>query len=616
MGKSNRIRSNRAKAAVQAPQAKKHQKNSQGMPSWLMTLITVAVTLLILASLGLSILASSGLPNRMRTSMKSENFTVNTNMMSYYFHTTYQNFVQNYQSSLEYLGLDTATSLKDQPFSAGSTTSGDPQYATWFDYFVAETKAQVTSMLVYLEEANARGITLTDEEKAALENELSSTTASMSLYYASANAYFSDAYGKGVSKSDVLKAMEYSTLASKAMNAVNDELEGQITDTIIQNTYNDKKKDFDIIGYSYYTFSVDYEAIAKETLGDNYKTLIESDAANKTKVLDAYKAKIEEAKKNAADLAAITDAAAFKKAVLEIVAKDNYDKIYTDNKAADSKGDVSDADIAAIKTALMAESVAKAMGEKAPEEPSIKYSAEAETGTAFGKTVPTAFAKVLDTVKTSLDSKLTSALATYAPEKATYRKDDEFSEWAFGEGRTAGAITTIFEDDAKADADLNTPKGYAYVSTYLLEDLPHADEEKTRNVAYALFSSQNAAEAAIAELKEKGTFDVAAFEEVVTAKGSTGKTNLENCTEGMLGSSTFDKWLFDDALTVGKYTETPLGLDDSTYCVAYYHAEGEPTWKVTVESSILNENFEKYYEGMEAKYAITVKDKSFKKIDA
>lgn len=606
MGKSNRIRTNRAKAAVKAPVANRSNKQSKGMPSWLMTLIAIAITVVILASVVLSVLVSSGVPNRLRTAMKSENFTINANMMSYYFFTTYQNFATEYSSSLSSFGLDTSKSLKDQTYTENQT---------WFDFFVEQTKAQTKSMMIYLEEANARGITLTDEEKAEIKASLDSTASAMSAYYYSANAYFSDAYGKGVSKSDVLKAMEYSSLASKAMTAVSEELEAAVTETVITDSYNKDPKKYNVIDYTYYTFKVDYEATAKEALNAADTTDLTTklaDEANKAKALEAYKAAIAKANADAEALVKL-DANAMKKEILGLVAAENYDSFYTSAKVADSKGNLTDADLAEIKTGLMAEAVAKALGENP--EAGIKIENNAETGTAYGKTASAACIQALQTLQDSMNSKMTSTLSSNVLDKVNFVEDNEFSTWAFEAGRTAGETKIIKEKDAAAEA-IPADATYAYVTAYILRTTPRADESLARNMVYATFSAEATATAALEALKDKEGLDKTAFETTMKEKGASGTEDVTDYLEGMMGSDTFDAWLFDADTTAGKYTKTPILVAESTYLVAYYYGEGMPAWKVDVKNTVWNDNFDAYYTDMEAKYTITTKDNAFKSIDA
>jgi hypothetical protein len=407
--------------------------------------------------------------------------------------------------------------------------------------------------------------------------------------------------------------MKYSTLASKAMDAVTEELDGQITDALISSTYDDKKQDFDVIDFSFYSFRVDYEEVAKETLGEDFETLMENNEDNQNKVLEAYKAAVEKAKADAEALAELTDAEAFKKAVLAVVADESYADAYKTQKVADVKGELSDDELAELRSAMIAESLAAAMGEKT--ENSITIEEDAETGTAYGKTVSAAMIEALEKVKAELDGDLSSALTSYVIDKATYTKDDDFSEWAFAADRAEGDTKVLMQGDGE-DEELGTEKGYTYANVYYLRALPHADTEKTRDVEYALFSTEDKAKAAIEALKDLDTIDHEAFEKAVGDNGSTGHADVEDCYEGRIGSTTFDAWLFDEETEVGEFTPTALKLDDSTWCVARYTGEGEETWKVTVHSSILSEKFEAYYDAMEEKYAITVKEGALKAIKA
>ena len=557
--------------------------------------------------------------------------------MSYYYQTVYQSFQSDYQNYMSYFSLDTSKSLKKQPFGGdGSKTYYDTYFlgsfdGTWFDYFAESTKAEVSSMLLYLEEANARGIALTQEEKDEVRASLDSSTSLATLYgYSSADAYIADIYGKGVSKKDVLKAMELTSLASKMQNIIYDEYVAWLdaNPSEIDNKYNANKTDFDLVDFTYYTFRVDYTEIAKKTLGDSYQSLLKDNKENQTKVLNAYKTAIEEATKKADDLAKLTSPDEFKKAVISIVIDEAYDAAYDSAKAKDAKGSLTEDDLKSLRASLIAEVIEKAM---APEEETTTETAEEETekkssivinkdkntATAYGKDVPVAFAEALEDIMDTLDTKATSANSSYVLDKIGYTEDDDFSKWAFEADRKENETKVITEGDG-AKEELASTDGYTYVSAYLLRTPARKDTEASRDVAYALFGTEANAKKAIEALAKKETLDKAAFEEVVKANSSSGNATLEDCVEGQVGSTDFDKWLFDEDLKVGDYTKTAIKLDSSTYLVAYYIGEGELNWKLTVENAILTEKQEAQYKDMESKYSssIVTKDNAIKKIDA
>ena len=116
MGKSNRIRANRSNASLSAS-VKAPKK--QGIPSWLLSLIIIAVTVAVLFTVVGAALSSSGIILRLRTAASSENFKVTGSMMKYFYHSAYESFDSNYESYMSYLSLDTSASLKEQIY-------GDP----------------------------------------------------------------------------------------------------------------------------------------------------------------------------------------------------------------------------------------------------------------------------------------------------------------------------------------------------------------------------------------------------------------------------------------------------------------------------------------------------------
>jgi hypothetical protein len=107
MGKSNRIRNNRANEKLASSYGIK-TKEKKGMPNWAMSLIAILITLAVILSVVFSLLSANGVFLRMQTAVSSENFKVNGNMMSYFFNLEYQNFQQEHANYLSNYSLDTS----------------------------------------------------------------------------------------------------------------------------------------------------------------------------------------------------------------------------------------------------------------------------------------------------------------------------------------------------------------------------------------------------------------------------------------------------------------------------------------------------------------------------
>ena len=250
MGKSNRIRNNRASETLFGGAAAPKQKKE--MPSWALNALPITFAVLLVVAVALLFMSSFGVFGRMQTAMKSENFRVTQNMMNYYFQSQYSSFVSENSAYLSYYGLDTGKSLKDQTYS----TDADGNVVTWFDTMMDSTVEQVKEILVYCEEAEARGITLDEEDMKAIEDELYMYDIYGQLYGTDKNAYISMMYGKGMRESDIKKALELSALASKCSSLIGDEILDGITDEHIIKEYETNTDEYDQVDYIYYTFDV------------------------------------------------------------------------------------------------------------------------------------------------------------------------------------------------------------------------------------------------------------------------------------------------------------------------------------------------------------------------
>ncbi|MBQ7384514.1 MAG: hypothetical protein IJV72_06965 [Clostridia bacterium] len=613
MGKSNRVRAERASKSLSAP-VKIKTKKKTGMPLWLKTLIAAVMALVVLCVCVFGILSANGVIMRYRSALKSDHFKVSGNMMSYYYYTQYQSFQSQYSSYMSYFSLDTSKSLKEQQF--GDSTSGNAYETsflgefdgTWHDYFMSKTTEQTEQILIYCEEAYERDITLDDEDIAEIDESLETLKTTAATYGYSPNAYTANMYGAGVSVNDVKKAMKLSKLAEKCMLELQDEILEGISDGDIQTKYNENKSDFNIIDYSYYTIEVKYEDIATEILGSGYSEAELKESADK--VLEDYKHHIEEAKAVAEKMKASKSVGEFNEYLYNYLADKYYDEEIEKISVADDKIPESDNDKETIKSQLIKAVVSDILADL------DKTAADSVNKdgkyTLYSCEVSKEYATAIDSLKTKVFDSVLADKGTYLVEKATFVEDDVFSEWAFEDGRKSGETKMILEGDG-AEGEVSDDEGFFTISVYFLTEAQRCDETLTKNIIYMVFTDKELAEDAIAKF-EAGEISAEAFEEIAHDIGADAHNEYDDYTKGALGVDAFDKWLFADDTTKGDYTKTPIAADDSSYVVAYYHDDGKPAWKVTVEETIFGERFEEKYNSMTEAYTVTVKDNVLKKI--
>ncbi|MBQ3000087.1 MAG: hypothetical protein IJD64_06480 [Clostridia bacterium] len=625
MGKSNRIRADRAKREVRSLDTKKTKK---GMPSWMMTVITVVLTLAILLSVAGLLLASNGVFNRWARVLSTEHFKVNANMMSYYFHTQYQNFLNDQQSSLSYFSLDTTKSLKDQPFGGPETTEEGVFYydelflgeyeGTWFDYFMDQTVTSVSSLLVYCEAAYERGVELGDEENAEIDANLAALGTTATTYgYATIDAYISAMYGDGVKEKDVRRAMEYSALATKAMTVLTEEISDGITENAILSKYIADPKVFDFIDFSYYKFEATYDE-AKHRAGhevEGFKDMSEAD--QKVEIEKIYKEMIEEVKENAKKLTSMKNVKDVNEFIILYISEKEFHTAWEDQsldgvfvKEVDGEKVKDPAAEKQFKTLLVDNIAQEILSGKTD---ATKPSEHLVIKSFLPEGISEDNKKKIDSAHATAFKATLTAKETYVRTKAGYAgEDDEFSVWAFEEGMNRDT----YKITEGKDTDAVTTKSKYSQTAYFLAKAPYRDENKTKNVAYMLFTNEEAAKKAVDALKERGITTLDEFEALAEESNAEAHTHLEDYVEGSLNSSMFDTWLYADGMKVGDITDTPLALDSTTFCVALYYGEGHASWYVTVKNQILSERFDETVMKLTEKYPVDVKEKALDRVDA
>ena len=641
MGKSNRIRSKRENERINAP-ISNHKK---GMPGWVLTIITIVVTAAILFSFVAMMLVSNGVFGRWKKVVKSENFTVSSNMMSYYFATEYNSFLSQYSEFLSSnnkagrISLNPNLPLKSQTYG-GNPESGNSYYdsmffgefeGTWFDFFLTLTVNNVKSDLLYCEYAKANNIALDENDYAEIE-------ATIEVFRANAgdnkaDAYFSQIIAKGVKEKDVRKCLEIEALANKAKSDLSIKIKDAITDADILAKYEGNKLNYDRVDYMYYNFKVNYDEVVKEYKADykkaNNKDLTDSDLSlqvHKDALLDAYREAVIEAQSKAKQFAELENADDFIAALVKMFAEEEVDAAYT-AKAENPKDALKDS-----KETFVAEMIKEICAEikdgKTEAEPAVVIPNEKDQETdeiaVYGIDATVAVAKTVNDIKSTAFDKVYSTKQTYTVEGATYVSDeDDFSKWAFADGRIAGERKIISKYDgatATKKEEVSNTQGQSVTYVYYLTKAQYRDESTTKNFTYAYFANEEDAKEAISAMINhesfvNGTFPTGIFETISNEKGAAGFKNVTDYQKGGMNISDLDTWLFEDGLKMGSVTAKPIqDTSSGYYVIAVYEKPGVENWKVDVKNVLLEERAEAEYNTLVATYPITVNDKALRKI--
>jgi hypothetical protein len=455
---------------------------------------------------------------------------------------------------------------------------------------MGETKSSVKNLLIYCAEADKLGISLNDEDKTEIEASIDSLLINIRSSFGttlSEDSCFANVYGDGVTRRDVRKAMELSALASKVAQHISDTLEDAITDERIENTYKDNVLDYNLVDHFTYSFDVSYDEVIEEKYGKD-KTAENLTEEEKRVVLELYTTKIAEAHAAAEELKGKTTLDDFRNWVIAYETKTIYDdqfdtamsKVTDDKKPKAAEGEADP--LATIKDKTI-EAVIKEVTEGKDTVTEDVVTTDAESGktyTLYGISVTSEFAEAAKTLKSSLFNAVTTTKERALVKKANYiapdSKDvkDDFSEWAFNADRKANDTTNIETGDGanSAEVKVDTERFTAEVS--FLIKTSYRDETLSRNVAYMLYTKEEAAKKALEAIEATEGLNKDKFLAIAEDENNhaDAHTYLEDCIIGRMSSEEFDERLYN--AKPGDYTKTAIKMSDNSLMLAYYESEG------------------------------------------
>ena len=173
--------------------------------------------------------------------------------MNYYYANQYLNFYNTYGSYASIFGLDTSNGiagLKDQPCTMMDDGS------TWFDYFMDGALNDVKQVNALVKYAKANNISLTEEELAAVDEQIAVFDTYAEAYgYSNADNFLGAQYGTGVTTDVMRKAIIDAELAGKAAAQYADGLE--YTAEELEAEYETLKESYDTYQYASYLISAE-----------------------------------------------------------------------------------------------------------------------------------------------------------------------------------------------------------------------------------------------------------------------------------------------------------------------------------------------------------------------
>ncbi len=574
MGKGNRNKLQRAQQVSDVDKyltsSQKKKNNNDTKKGRIIAAVCIVLAVAVVLSIVCTVLDQTGVFGQIEgainrnteiMALQSGHFTINKMMMNIFFNEQIMSWYGQYGSYASYFGLDFSKDLRDQTYSKATA---DKAAVSWYDYFLEQTKSQAQMYLVYANAAYDMGLELDAEDRENIDAAIASIDASVKAY----GLKYSDFYGEGVKKDDILEYYEVIYYANKYSEVMTEKYKEELA----------KDKDNKAI--------IEFREENKESFytADVLKYQIKVDSKGMTDV--AYDNAVKEAKQRADKIAAAANADEFFKLILEDIES---------QKTEDQGPSVN-------VTEKASQGVTEKLTEK-PTEPSMEdYKENIEYTTDGGK--------------------LEDWLFGIEEETSTVEREPAENGDTFVEEATE----TYTEKATSSATEKPTYKKYT-VTAYCVYESMHFDTDLTRNLGYFISTDEATAKTILEKFKSgemsAETLDKLGKEAAEAlpsdSKISIGHAAPEQVSPGYFKNSDsafakIDEWLEDkdrkpgdvsDIFTLETSSSSSSSSSSTTktkyYAICYFEDFDDEVWHVQATNGVVGEMFETWYQGEDGK---------------
>ncbi len=233
--------------AAEAMAAKKATEKRK----WTLGIVIVAVVLAAVLFINSSFLVK----NTTAVTIGDEKYSAGA--VSYHMGAQYYTWANQYAGYTELLGLDTSNGIS----GLSAQTCPLIENGTWKDYFTAAGEQEMLQIQVLCKYAEENGITLTEEEIAAVDANLEETATYAELMgFGSEESFYQMNYGSAVTPEIAREESLRGTLANKVITQYTGALE--YSDAELEEHYKSFNGEYDRFSYSYYYTETEADAKA------------------------------------------------------------------------------------------------------------------------------------------------------------------------------------------------------------------------------------------------------------------------------------------------------------------------------------------------------------------
>ena len=234
---------NKRKEQAAVPETANEAK--KGMSKGLKTTLIAVCTVLAVCIVVFFYMLTSGFFASHTTAATVSGHNLSPAMVNYFYKNAYSTMQEQYGDFMSYI-LDTNSPLDEQTYDADT---GE----TWADFFTQQGLTTAAEVYAIADEAKANGYTLSEEEQAAIESQLTSLDLYAAYSNMNRNSYIAAVYGTGCSEKSFREYLEVTTLASSYAQSINNGF--TYTDAEIAAEYEANPNSYDAVTYRQFLVS-------------------------------------------------------------------------------------------------------------------------------------------------------------------------------------------------------------------------------------------------------------------------------------------------------------------------------------------------------------------------
>ena len=241
-----------AKAAKKNAKSIEKRTTAAGI---LKKVVAIVLAVAIVGGIAWKIVDNLGIIERAVTAVNIGDEKITAAQFNYYYTAQYQqtaSYADMYSQQGMSIGFDTSIAPDEQE----STQKDENENAlTWDEVFKDSAAKYAQFVYAYYNEAVKAGYTLTDDEKAEINETIKNYREEAATNNYSLNAYLRECFGGGFNEKNFRKQLEMETLAKNYSEDKSTELSTSISDADIKAEYDANRKDYDYADVRYYSFA-------------------------------------------------------------------------------------------------------------------------------------------------------------------------------------------------------------------------------------------------------------------------------------------------------------------------------------------------------------------------